>query len=119
MNKEKMEKWYLENAIEISSNTIWCALMGKEPVNDDAPYDRLSFARCVDLYRYAELTADDLETVARKYPYYGPIIQIWDKLCEIHEGKRNGSIYDTLFNLNPEIMKIRGFRQTEHGFWVK
>lgn len=86
---------------------------------NDYPYDADDFSRCYDLYKFAELTKEDLQAVVVAYPYYAPIVERWDELCGLYESKDYSGIYETLNSLRDEIMKLKGYKKLKSGVWTK
>lgn len=119
MNQAKMIEWISSHNVGISSKTMWCALMGVKGNRDDVPYDADDFSRCHDLYKFAELTQEDLQKIADTYPYWQPIINKWDALCLMYENKHWQSIYEALNSMYDNIMQLKGFRKVREGYWVK
>lgn len=86
---------------------------------DDCPYDADDFSRCYDLYKFAELTKENLQAVATAYPYWKPIIERWGELCALYEQKDYHGIYEILDSLRDEVMELKGFEKRGNGVWVK
>ena len=119
MNKAKMIEWIASHNVCISSKTMWCSLMGVKCNRDDVPYDADDFSRCHDLYKFAELTQEDLQKIADTYPYWQPVIDRWNDLCAYYERKDYSAFRIILDGLNDRIMKLKGFRKVREGFWEK
>lgn len=113
MNKDKMIEWIGCHRVGISSKTMWCAIMGVECDKADVPYDADDFSRCYDLYKFGELTPDDLQKVANKYPYWRPIIDQWDELCEMYVAKNYGGVNERLNAMFDEIIELKGYTETD------
>ena len=75
--------------------------------------------RTVDLYKFAELTKDNLQAVVAAYPYYAPIVERWEELCSLYEQGNYRSIYEILDSLRDELMELKGFNKVANGAWVK
>lgn len=58
------------------------------------------------LYKFAELTNEDLQVVAKRYPYWSPIINSWDELCLMYENKCWRAMGDAFSCMTDEIMTI-------------
>ena len=86
MNKEKAIQWMVGDDTGTSSKTMFAALMGVDRYIycHDVPYDIDDFGRCYRFAKYAELTSEDLQKVKEVFPYYTPIIDNWDKLCDLY-----------------------------------
>lgn len=119
MNISRMMEWIGSHNVGISSKTMWCALMSVPCDRDDCPYDADDFSRCYDLYKFAELTQENLQAIVSKYPYWSPIVEQWNELCVLYEQQKYRGIYEILDSLRDDIMKRKGFKKTSHGLWVK
>lgn len=119
MNQAKMIEWIGSHNVGISSKTMWSVLMGVKCDRDDVPYDADDFSRCYDLYKFAELTQEDLQKIADTYPYWQPIISEWDDLCLMYENKCWRTLYEAFNSMDEEIMRLKGFRKVREGYWVK
>lgn len=119
MNKAKMTEWIGSHNCGISSKTMWCALMDVKCDRADVPYDADDFSRCYDLYKFAELTQEDLQKIADTYPYWQPIINEWDDLCLMYENKCWRTMSEAFNSMHDEIMRLKGFRKVREGYWVK
>lgn len=119
MNLQRMTEWIASHHVGISSKTMWSALMNVPCDRDDYPYDADDFSRCYDLYKFAELTKENLQAVVVAYPYYAPIVERWDELCVLYEQQKYRDIYEILDSLRDDIMERKGFKKTSHGLWVK
>ena len=119
MNKDKMIEWIGCHTVGISSRTMWCAIMGVKCYKADVPYDADDFSRCYDLYKFCELTPDDLQKVANRYPYWRPIIDQWDELCEMYVAKNYGGVNERLNAMFDEIMELKGYTKTRSGYYEK
>lgn len=123
MNKDKMIEWIGTHDVGVSSKTMWVALMCPQCVDNknsweyDVPGDTGDFSRCYDLYRFAKLTKDDLRKVGEVFPYWKPIIEVWDDLISALEEERYVYMYDIFMqakrkrivqNRHGEMTKIRG-----------
>ena len=86
---------------------------------DDHPYDADDFSRCYDLYKFAELTKENLQAVVAAYPYYATIVYRCYELCNLYEHRKYHSIYEILNNLHDELMRLKGFNKVANGTWVK
>ena len=117
MNKDKMIEWSVCNTVGISSITMWCAIMGVKCYKADVPYDVDDFSRCYDLYKFSELTPADLQKVANIYPYWRPIIDQWDELCEIYVAKNYSGVNERLNAMFDEIMELKGYTKTRSGYY--
>ena len=107
MNKDKMIAWIGCHTVGISSRTMWCAIMGVKCREADVPYDVDDFSRCYDLYKFCELTPADLQKVANRYPYWRPIIDQWDELCEMYAAQNYGGVNERLNAMFDEIMELK------------
>lgn len=114
-----MIEWIGSHNVGRSSKTMWCSLMGVKCNRDDVPYDTDDFSRCHDLYKFAELTQEDLQKIADTYPYWQPVIDRWNDLCAYYERKDYSAFRIILDGLNDRIMKLKGFRKVRQGFWEK
>ena len=112
MNKDKMIEWIGCHRVGISSRTMWCAIMGVKCYKADVPYDADDFSRCYDLYKFSELTTADLQKVANIYPYWRPIIDQWDELCEMYVAKNYEGVNDRLNSMFDEIMELKGYTKS-------
>ena len=119
MNKDKMIEWIGCHTVGISSRTMWCAIMGVKFREADTPRDADDFSRCYDLYKFCELTPADLQKVANIYPYWRPIIDQWDELCEMYVAKNYGGVNERLNAMFDEIMKLRGYTKIRSGHYEK
>ena len=115
MNKDKMIEWIGCHRVGISSKTMWCAIMGVKCYKADVPYDADDFSRCYDLYKFSELTPADLQKVANIYPYWRPIIDQWDELCEMYSSQNYGGVNERLNAMFDEIMKLRKSARNPRG----
>ena len=104
-----MIEWIGSHRVGISSRTMWCAIMGVKCYKADVPYDADDFSRCYDLYKFSELTPADLQKVANIYPYWRPIIDQWDELCEMYVAKNYGEVNERLKAMFDEIMELKGY----------
>lgn len=119
MNKDKMIEWIGCHTVGISSRTMWCAIMGVKCREADTPRDADDFSRCYDLYRFSELTPADLQKVANIYPYWRPIIDQWDELCEMYVAKNYSGVNERLKAMFDEIMELKGYTKTRKGYYEK
>lgn len=119
MNIQRMTEWIASHRVGISSKTMWSALMNVPCDRDDHPYDADDFSRCYDLYKFAELTKENLQAVVAAYPYYAPIVERWDELCSLYEQGNYHVICEILYSLRDELMELKGFTKTANGVWVK
>ena len=119
MNKDKMIEWIGSHKVGISSKTMWCAIMGVKCYEEGIPCDADDFSRCYDLYRFCELTQADLQKVANIYPYWQPIIDQWDELCEMYAAKNYSGVNERLNAMFDEIMELKGYTKTRSGYYVK
>lgn len=119
MNKDKMIEWIGCHSVGISSRTMWCAIMGVKCREADTPRDADDFSRCYDLYRFCELTQADLQKVANIYPYWRPIIDQWDELCEIYLAKDYVELDERLNAMFDEIMELKGYTKIREGHYVE
>ena len=119
MNKDKMIEWIGCHTVGISSRTMWCAIMGVKCREADTPRDADDFSRCYDLYKFCELTPADLQKVANIYPYWRPIIDQWDELCEMYVAKNYEGVNDRLNSMFDEIMELKGYTKIRKGYYVK
>ena len=115
MNKDKMIEWIGSHNVGISSKTMWCAIMGVKCREADTPGDADDFSRCYDLYKFSELTPADLQKVANIYPYWRPIIDQWDELCEMYVAKNYGGVNERLKAMFDEIMELKGYTKNRHN----
>ena len=115
MNKDKMIEWIGCHTVGISSRTMWCAIMGVKCREADTPRDADDFSRCYDLYKFSELTTADLQKVANIYPYWRPIIDQWDDLCEMYAAKNYNRVNERLNAMFDEIMELRGYTKNRHN----
>ena len=115
MNKDKMIEWIGCHTVGISSRTMWCAIMGVKCREADVPYDADDFSRCYDLYKFSELTPADLQKVANRYPYWQPIIDQWDELCEMYAAQNYGGVNERLKAMFDEIMELKGCTKNRHS----
>ena len=117
MNIDKMNYWIVAGKKGTSSETMWVALM-KENVDPkfmhDIPYDPDDFSRCYELYKFA-LNKEDLNVIARVFPYWKPYVDNWDKLCEMFEknvsenwvNSKEIGMYEFMKELRKQSDKIR------------
>ena len=119
MNKDKMIEWIGSHRVGISSKTMWCAIMGVKCYEADTPRDADDFSRCYDLYKFCELTPADMQKVANIYPYWQPIIDKWDELCEIYLAKDYVEVYERLNAMFDEIMELKGYTKISKGHYEK
>ena len=70
--------------------------MGVKCREADTPRDADDFSRCYDLYKFCELTPADLQKVANRYPYWRPIIDQWDELCEMYAAQNYSGVNERL-----------------------
>ena len=116
MNKDKMIEWIGCHTVGISSKTMWCAILGGVKCYEaDVPYDADDFSRCYDLYKFCELTPTDLQKVANRYPYWQPIIDQWDDLCEMYAAQNYRGVNERLKAMFDEIMELRGYYEKISG----
>lgn len=120
MNRQKALEWVVGDDTGVSSKTMFAALMGVEKhlKMRDIPCDGSDFGRCYRFYKYAELTKEDLIAIKTAVPFFEPIIENWDKLCEMynHDFK---NIYSYMRTLWAESMILRGYVEESNGYWVK
>lgn len=119
MNKDKMIEWIGCHRVGISSRTMWCAIMGVKCYKADTPRDADDFSRCYDLYKFCELTPADLQKVANRYPYWRPIIDQWDELCEMYVAKNYSGVNERLNAMFDEIMELKGYTKIRKGHYEK
>ena len=110
-----MIEWIGSHNVGISSKTMWCAIMGVKCRESDTPRDADDFSRCYDLYRFCELTPADLQKVANIYPYWRPIIDQWDELCEMYASQNYRGVNERLKAMFDEIMELRGYTKNRHN----
>lgn len=114
-----MIEWIGSHIVGTSSKTMWCAIMGVKCREADTPRDADDFSRCYDLYRFCELTPADLQKVANIYPYWRPIIDQWDELCEMYVAKNYSGVNERLKTMFDEIMELRGYTKISNGHYVE
>lgn len=114
-----MIEWIGCHRVGISSRTMWCAIMGVKCHEADTPRDADDFSRCYDLYKFSELTPADLQKVANRYPYWRPIIDQWDELCEMYAAKNYSGVNERLNAMFDEIMELKGYTKIRKGHYEK
>lgn len=130
MNKDRMIDWIGTHHVGISSKTMWCALMipnAKEIKRNirkgfygyDVPYDVDDFSRCYDLYKFCELTLDDLRKIDREFPYWKPVIDEWHKLVSAYEAGESLRVCEILNSKYDEIMELKGMVKVSEGCWKR
>lgn len=85
MNIQKALQWIVSADTGISSKTMWAAIMDVTPHDPDVPKDAADFGRCYRMCQTCEVTSSDLNVVALKFPYWKPVINNWDKLCQMYD----------------------------------
>ena len=119
MNKDKAIQWVVGNDVGRSSLTMLAAVMDVSDYvkNPDVPCDISDFGRCYRLAKYAEFTKEDLQKVKDSFPFFAPIIDNWDKLCNAYDN--DVDFYDLLRSFDSEIMNLKGYVLVEKGYWQK
>lgn len=124
MDKDKMIEWIGTHNVGVSSKTMWVALMEIPNVtpnssNYDIPHDADDFSRCYDLYRFARLNLDDLRRVEKVFPYWKPIIDVWDNLISAYVGMCYERVYEILQSKHDEVMRLKGFKKVSANYWER
>jgi len=123
MNKDKMIEWIGTHNVGVSSKTMWVALMeiphAPNSSNYDIPHDADDFSRCYDLYRFARLNWIDLRRVEKVFPYWKPIIDVWDNLTSAYVGMCYERVYEILQSKHDEVMRLKGFKKVSENYWER
>lgn len=85
--KAPLEAWLAGADRGISSNTIVQALTGRVLLTDfgpDVPHDAGDFGRCRRLLEAVPEFRPRLAEVAALYPAWGPFVEAWDELTDLH-----------------------------------
>lgn len=83
----KLTEWIVYGNVGVSSKTMWSAIMNIAKPNErkgwtfDVPYDSDDFSRCYELYTECQLGQIELEKIKQVFPWWGPFIDDWEKLC--------------------------------------
>lgn len=120
-----MLEWIGTRDVGVSSRTMWVALMGvARGVNDynggfDVPHDSDDFSRCYDLVKYGEVTKEELQKVVEAFPYYKPIIDLWDDLVEAYLSPGCKGVFQILESTRDEVMELMGYIKMGGGYYCK
>ena len=93
----KTQNWWIVNGrTGISSRTMWAALNDaydqESGASYDIPHDAADFGRC---YRYVEATGlslEDIQQVGEIIPWWKPITDEWESLCELYLDPQENAI---------------------------
>ena len=101
MDSKKILEWIATHPVGISSRTMWTGVMEagsseKRNFQFDLPYDPDDFARCADLYEFAELNEEDFAKIKKHFPFYTPLLDKWDELYGLYKANKNSQLYEKL-----------------------
>lgn len=116
--------WISGNGTGISSQTIWCVMMGTvtESASSwryDTPSDDDDFGRCYRLLKFIPEWRNKLDKVGKAFPKWQPIIRQWDELTRLHEQHDHKGVYNIFRDCYDECMELAGFKKTGPGSWKR
>lgn len=116
--QERSNEWIVDNDTGTSSKTIWAVMNGIEiKVNTlggryDRPYDPGDFGRCYRLFERIPEWRPRLQEVAKQFPAWQPLVDVWEKLEGLHCAKRYSEVYDLIQSVEDEIYRLDGWVKT-------
>ena len=142
----KIAVWAVSGDTGISSKTIARIALGLTEEQGrwgfNIPGDSADFGRCYRLLKAVPELRDALPLVAKKFPKYRPLIEVWDELTALYEQDEseepayemvsmgrgrprqrcrvNGrACYDKLLELYPACMEAGGWVRTSPNSWTR
>lgn len=95
--KSAIDAWIAGCDTGISSKTIFSVMTGRPFMSDfrpDIPHDPDDFGRCYRLLEKIPEWRARMPEVAEKYPAWKGLVENWEGLTAMYEGKRYKAMYD-------------------------